>query len=105
MLGTFLKGATAAVGLEFVGSNAFAQTTTTYSITGLTGGIDTAPRAGDLVVACVGVGTGNAPTLTNTQGYTKAAQERDTGASNGIVTGVFYKVLDTEETSITIFDG
>jgi hypothetical protein len=71
----------------------------------LIGGIDTTPRVGDIVIACFGVSTTNAPTVTSSSGYTKAAQVRDTGVSNGITTAVFYKVLSAEETSITIAHG
>jgi hypothetical protein len=101
MLAQKLLGTTAG-GLVFVGGATAGATSSTpsFSLTGLSGGVDSAPRAGDLVIAAIGFADSVDRTIsTVTSGYTKVA---DLYANADVDTqlGVFYKYLTAEETTV-----
>jgi hypothetical protein len=108
MLATFLKGATAAGGIEFVGATAltFAGTTSnvTVSLTSLTGGIASAPAAGDLVIIYFGTGSTADRNLV-VSGYTEIVElySNDTFDTNLVVASKFMG--GTPDTSITLTGG
>jgi len=104
MLGTFLKGASAsALPLEFVGGvalNSSATQTPSYSLTGLSGGLDSAPSVGDIVIACIAFTNRiNRDIQCTTSGYNKVV---DLYVNNDLdcQLGVFYKILSAADTSV-----
>lgn len=107
MLATRLKGASSAGGLIYVGGyvTQFAGTTSTTSVTltSLTGGIASAPAAGDLVIVGYGISsTTNVDVTISTAGYTEVYDlyEDDTYDAN---LGVFYKTMSgTPDTSVVV---
>jgi hypothetical protein len=104
MLGTFLKGATYAENLLFVGGDALSSAATqtpTFSLTGLTGGIESSPASGDIVIACVAFKNGTDRNIQcTTSGYTEVA-DLFAGSTNSCQLGVYYKVLSSAETSVS----
>ena len=99
------------LGLVYVGGYTLGYTGTTsnidVSLTGLTGGVDTRPRAGDIVI--VGFATGDAMVSDNRDlvisGYTEIAElwSNDTYDTNLVLA---YKVMtSTPDTSVTISGG
>jgi hypothetical protein len=109
MLATFLKGASAAGGLEFVGGVALSSADTqspadtgtpSYSLTGLTGGLASAPAIGDIVIACVAFNNGTDRNIQcTTSGYTEVADLYH-NSNNDAQLGVYYKVLTSADTSV-----
>lgn len=104
MLWTRLAAATAGgLGLQFVGGNAFSNassSTPSCSLTGLTGGLASAPAAGDIVIACIAFKDSvNRDISCTTSGYTEIADlySNDTNDSQ---LGIYYKVLTAAETSV-----
>jgi len=93
----------------FVGgySEGFAGSASTRSIslTGLTGGVDTAPSHGDIVVVCYCVGGGandGIDVTISTAGYTEVAdlQQNETFTTN---LGVFWKFMgSTPDTTVVV---
>lgn len=106
MLWTRLAAATAGVaGLQFVGGSSTTPATGTanvsFSLTGLTGGLASAPAAGDLVIACVAFRDGTNRNIScTTSGYTEIADLFSDTKDNEAQLGVYYKVLSTAETSV-----
>lgn len=106
MLWNKLASVTGGSVVDFVGGRvqAFIGTSSnqTISLTGLTGGIATAPALGDLVVVCYGIGSSGAGTISVvTAGYTSlySGYANDTYDSNLIIR---YKQLTTAETSVVV---
>jgi hypothetical protein len=108
MLASFLKGATAvAAGLQFVGGVGLSSTATqtpSFSLTSLTGGLASAPAAGDIVVVSVSFQDATDRNIQcTTTGYTEVADlfQAQTNSFNApIQLGAYYKVLSTAETSV-----
>ena len=104
MLAQMLWGLTnkAPESLPFVGLSSglsAANTTHTFTLDGLTGGVSSSPQAGDLVVACLAIPAASSITCTSA-GYTTAVS----GASSSSTTvglAVFYKRLTEPENSIS----
>lgn len=107
MLARRLRRATqvaAASGLTFVGGATASSTgsSNSFSLTGLTGGIASAPAAGDLVIVAVATKYGTDQNITcSTSGYTEVADlfQTDTAATN---MAVYYKRLSSAETSVSL---
>lgn len=94
------KGPTA---LTFVGgTTGFSSSSNpTYSINSLTGGIASAPAAGDLVVVVIAILSDVSTTFaTSTSGYTKVADLEPDQSYDVAQMGVFYKVLSSAETTV-----
>jgi hypothetical protein len=91
--------------LEFVGGNALtifpSETTLTIPLTGLSGGLDSAPSIGDVVIVCVGFKSSVDRTLSSDT-YTKLADLKAEGGEEDAQLGVFYKRLTDVETSTVI---
>jgi len=110
MLATFLKGATAAAaGIRFVGGGAVASSTSTstptFDLTDLSGGISSAPSAGDIVIVCISFkSTTDRDIQCTTSGYTEIADLYANSVDDSQL-GVYYKVLSTEETSVSFSIG
>lgn len=88
--------------LAFVGGTtgtSVADSSPTFSLTGLTGGIESSPKIGDLVIACIEFDDTTDRLLT-CSGYTKVADLFENGLSR-FNFGVFYKVLTAEDTDVT----
>jgi hypothetical protein len=107
MLATFLKGATA-TNIEYVGGyvQGFSGTTSnvTISLTSLTGGLASAPAAGDLVIVYFGTGAIGDRNLV-VSGYTEVAElfSDDTYETN---LAVAYKFMGgTPDTSFVLSNG
>jgi hypothetical protein len=100
-----LMGATASrKPLEFVGGahNLAGETQTpTFSLTALSGGVDSSPMAGDLVVACVAFKDAtNRDIQCTTSGYSEAA-DLYANSTNDCQLGVYRKVLTAADTSVS----
>lgn len=82
--------------IQFVGSKtfSFAGTTSTrnISLSGLTGGIDTSPSAGDFVIVGYGVGSFGAVTIAINSSYTNLTKIAGTGSVTGSLI-VGYKFM------------
>lgn len=93
--------APAATGLTFVGGVGLSSTATqtpSYSLTGLTGGLASAPAIGDIVIACVGFDNSTNRNITcTTTGYTEIL---DGIGGTATQMGVYYKVLTAADTSV-----
>ena len=88
--------------LPFVGGTSGlsdANTTHTFTLDGLTGGVSSSPQAGDLVVACLAIPAASSITCTST-GYTTAVSGVSY-STNTIGLAVFYKRLTAPENSIS----
>jgi hypothetical protein len=98
-----IGGASPAVELEFVGgsaASAVATSSPTFSLTGLSGGLASAPAVGDLVVAIVGfVNSTNRTISSLSEGWVKVA-DLYANASDDTQLGVFYKYLTEEGTTV-----
>ena len=92
---------------EYVGSVKDAWIGTgdrTISLTGLTGGLSSAPQEGDIVVIAYGIGTAtvDVDVAVTTSGYTEVA-DLYPGGSWSANLGVFYKVMgSTPDTSVVL---
>jgi hypothetical protein len=98
------------VGIKYVGSSIIAvdgSSTTPFSLTGLTGGIGSAPEEGDLVLIFVGVGTApNSSTNPSATGYTQVTSFNRTNSSTSVVMRIFYKFMtSTPDTSAEVSNG
>jgi hypothetical protein len=106
MLWHTLMGANAAGGLQYVGGryqNVFSDTPT-CSLTGLSGGIDSTPSVGDIVIATITVRSFSSTITCTTAGYTALANLYSSATNrNGL--GCFYKVLSTAETTVSFSTG
>lgn len=96
--------------IEYVGgySEGFVGQTAdkTISLTSLTGGLASAPAAGDLVVVYYGIGTNASSTTPNISGYTDFVAPIVVEKSNDVVLYVSYKRMGpTPDTSFTIQGG
>lgn len=99
----FLRAIQKATGLTFVGSvlQATSSNSTTLSLTSLTGGIDTSPKAGDIVIGVRGFKSGTDQAIDcTTSGYTELA-ELYANSGDDAQMGVYYKVLSSAETDVT----
>ena len=89
--------------LEFVGGAALSVASTStpsFSLTGLTGGVGTAPSAGDIVFVAVSFVNSTDQNITcTTAGYTEIADLYAFGTTNAQM-AVYYKVLGSAETSV-----
>lgn len=103
MLWQKLIGAKTVGDLTFVGSALDDQQdiqTPTYSLTSLSGGVASAPQAGDIVIACVAFNNSIDRNIQcSTSGYTEVA-DLYASSGNDCHLGVYYKVLTTAETSV-----
>lgn len=95
--------------IQYVGGvssgRAGATTTASQSLTSLTGGIASAPAAGDLVVVWVSTATasGYAPSTLAVSGYSTETMQSQTGVTNYAYAQLSWKVMtSTPDTSITI---
>jgi hypothetical protein len=102
-----LLGATAAgpAGIQFVGGRAAVSSTSTatptFDLTGLSGGIASAPSAGDIVIACISLKSGTDRDIQcTTSGFIELADLYANGTNDSQL-GVFYKVLSTAETTVS----
>jgi len=105
MLGTFLKGASTGGGLKFVGGvglTSSATQTPSFSLTGLSGGLASAPAIGDIVVVAVSFTDSTDRNIQcTTSGYTEVADLFRVDVSNATgQLGVYYKVLSAADTSV-----
>lgn len=107
MLGTFLKGASG--GIEYVGGRVLGRSGTgdrfTVSLTSLSGGLASAPAAGDLVIIYFGAGSEADENLVVGDGYTEVVElySDDTFDTNLVVARKFMGVIP--DTSIEITSG
>ena len=88
------------VPLQFVGGaglNSASTSTPSFSLTGLTGGIASAPAAGDIVIVCIGI---NNTTDRNIQCTTSGYTEIFDLFNNPAQFAAYYKILSSAETSI-----
>jgi hypothetical protein len=103
MLWQKLLGTNAAGGLEFVGGVALSSSATqtpSFSLTGLSGGLASAPSSGDIVIACVAFNNSTDRNIqVTTSGYTEVADLYSNRSQDGQL-GVYYKVLTGADTSV-----
>ncbi len=103
MLWQKLIGGSSSLPLEFVGGavlTASSTITPSFSLTSLTGGVATAPSAGDIVVVAVSfVNNTDQNIACTTAGYTEIA-DLFPGLSPNVQMAVYYKVLSSAETSV-----
>lgn len=99
-------GGASSPGITYVGGKTMGVPDTagfqTLSITGLTGGSDTAPAAGDIVIVAYATGYPTSNTDVQVTGYTEIA---DLYANDTIDTnfGAFYKIMgSTPDTTISV---
>jgi hypothetical protein len=109
MLGTFLKGATAAGGIKYVGGYTLDvgnANPVTFTFDGnLSGGLSSSPQQGDIVFIAVGASGGSPVTWTNSSGFTLLNNyyADNIGSNADTSFGIFYKIMGaTPDTSITI---
>jgi len=109
MLGAKLLSATLSRAIKYVGGKSVltfeGSPTRTVSLTSLTGGVDTQPRAGDLVLLIAVYGEDNESiSIGSATGYTKFVDlySNDTYDTNF---EVFYRYLASDQTSITFTIG
>jgi hypothetical protein len=95
--------------IQYVGGvlngRAGATTTTNQSLTALTGGIGSAPQAGDLVLVYISIGTaaGYTPSNYTPSGYASIGAYVSVGAANYTYTDTAWKFMtSTPDTSVTI---
>ena len=108
MLDAKLLAAGGSDNLVFVGGVAGGATSNattgdiSFSLTGLTGGTDSAPAAGDLVIICVAFKDPSNRNISSVSaGYTELT-DLYANSSNDTNFAAYYKVLSTAETSISI---
>ena len=108
MLWNNLLGATAMKpSLKFVGGAADSVSSSTQtpslSLSSLSGGLDTSPSSGDIVIASVSVYSSiDLSITTNTSGYTEIGDYAINEPSLGVFLnlGIYYKVLSSSESSV-----
>jgi len=107
MLATKLMTATSKAGIEFVGSRTRGQGTNSsisVLLTGLSNGIATAPREGDIVIVGVASNSGSIIDFsTSDSGWTEEAELTLAQGTGRINLGIFYKVMgSTPDTTLTV---
>lgn len=102
MLSTFLKTASLKGNLVYVGGTSASANSSapSFSLTSLSGGIDTKPSIGDIVIVCLDITDSTTRTFTCSTGYIKIANLKATNTYSSQL-AVFYKVLTTAETSVS----
>jgi hypothetical protein len=100
-------GANALAFVGGVGSSLTASTAPSYSLTSLTGGTNSAPSAGDLVVAAIQINdTTNRDITCTTSGYTEVADlYANNSGGDDCQLAVYYKVLTAADTSVAFSFG
>jgi len=97
-------------GLKFVGSQSYARDGTTSDVTvpidGLSGGISSAPREGDLVIIYVGVASREVPESVPTPSGWTLLVNKGGSDTNSTDLSVYYKVMgSTPDTGMVISGG
>lgn len=90
--------------ITFVGGRSDSVASTTISLTGLTGGIDSEPQAGDVVVLAIAQGV-DAGTVNNlsVSGYSNSVSQAVTSQSgDNLYVTLVYKVLTASDTEATV---
>lgn len=104
MLSAKLLSAQSVGSLQFVGGRSATSSgqTPSYSLTGLTGGVSSAPAIGDIVIACVSIGNAtNRDLQCTTSGYNEVADLYNGNSTFGYCQlGIYYKVLTAADTSV-----
>lgn len=107
-----LASISSAKALTFVGgagSQLTASTGPSYSLTSLTGGTDSAPSIGDLVIAVIQINDTTDRDITcTTSGYTEVADLRannTSGSGDDCQLAVYYKVLAAADTTVAFSFG
>lgn len=103
MLASKLLAGTGSPNLQFVGGRSALSTSATPSflLTGLSGGVASAPAAGDIVIACVAFRlSGDENIECTTSGYTEVADLYISDIEGRTHLGVYYKVLSAPDTSV-----
>jgi hypothetical protein len=95
------------MGITYVGGTTGTGASAAYAVglTGLTGGTDSAPVAGDLVIAAIAAsGTADlALTVTSPAGYTDAGSRYSNGTTSDANMHILYRIMPASpDTSITV---